>query len=183
MDLRFSILVPTRQRPDTLLATLATRYGRLATITRSWLRTIAATETSPQSLTRCGSGTREVKHIRSEQVLPMSANWERGLAACSGEYISVLGDDDGFLPSTLDVVRQLIAATDARVIAWEMHTYWWPDTIVHWHKNRLYVSLGNNEWGWINSEPHSLRPIETWSPLATFQRSTMDSSIATSSTP
>jgi hypothetical protein len=81
----------------------------------------------------------------------MAENWERGLAACTGEYVSVLGDDDGFLPSTLDVVRKLIAVTDARVISWEVHTYWWPDTIVTWNKNRLYVSLGHNDVAWIQS--------------------------------
>jgi hypothetical protein len=49
------------------------------------------------------------------------------------------------------VVRELIGVTDARVIAWEMHTYWWPDTIAYWHRNRLYLSLGNSEWGWLDS--------------------------------
>jgi len=63
----------------------------------------------------------------------------------------VLGDDDGFLPSTLDTVRKLVAETDARIIAWEVHTYWWPDTIAFWHRNKLYVSSGNNNVVWIDS--------------------------------
>jgi hypothetical protein len=80
-------------------------------------------------------------------------NWERGLAACRGEYVSVLGDDDGFLPSTLDVARKVLALTDARVFSWDMHTYWWPDTIAHWNRNRLYVTLGSNDVLWVNSRP------------------------------
>jgi hypothetical protein len=83
----------------------------------------------------------------------MAVNWERGLAACRGEYVSVLGDDDGFLPSTLDVARKTLALTDARVLSWEVHTYWWPDTIAHWHRNKLYVTLGNNDIVWIESRP------------------------------
>jgi hypothetical protein len=108
-----------------------------------------------------------IKHIRSDRVLPMSENWERGLAACSGEYVSVLGDDDGFLPSTLDVVRKLIAITQARVISWETHTYWWPDTIVYWNRNKLYVSLGNLDVAWIQSRPAL---IETYRNTVSFGR-------------
>jgi glycosyltransferase involved in cell wall biosynthesis len=151
MDLQFSILVPTRQRPDTLLATLATLLWQ----TGDDYEIVIADNCGDGEVAAVINAVQQrhprVKHLRSDQVLPMAVNWERGLAACSGEYVSVLGDDDGFLPSALDVVRSFIAATDARVIAWDMHTYWWPDTIVYWHKNRLYLSLGSTEWGWIDS--------------------------------
>jgi glycosyltransferase involved in cell wall biosynthesis len=151
MDLQFSILVPTRQRPDTLLATLATLLWQ----TGDDYEIVIADNCGDGEVAAVINAVQQrhprVKHLRSDQVLPMAVNWERGLAACSGEYVSVLGDDDGFLPSALDVVRSFIAATDATVIAWDMHTYWWPDTIVYWHKNRLYLSLGSTEWGWIDS--------------------------------
>jgi len=151
MDPKFSILVPTRQRPDTLLATLATLiwhpgddYEIVVADNFGDADVAAVIQAAQQRHPR-------IKHIRSDRVLPMSENWERGLAACSGEYVSVLGDDDGFLPSTLDAVRKLIAATDARVLSWETHTYWWPDTIVFWHRNKLYLSLGNLDVQWIQS--------------------------------
>src|SRR5712671_2388457 len=151
MDPKFSILVPTRQRPDTLLATLATLiwhpgddYEIVVADNFGDADVAAVIQAAQQRHPR-------IKHIRSDRVLPMSENWERGLAACAGEYVSVLGDDDGFLPSTLDAVRKLIAATDARVLSWETHTYWWPDTIVFWHRNKLYLSLGNLDVQWIQS--------------------------------
>src|SRR5690348_9317986 len=153
MDPTFSILVPTRQRPETLLATLATLV---------WQRgedyeIVIADNCGDQDVAAVIGAVQQrhnrVKHIRSDSVLPMAENWERGLAACSGEYVSVLGDDDGFLPTTLDVVRRLASATAARIIAWEVHTYWWPDTIVHWNRNKLYLSLGNSTIQWIESRP------------------------------
>lgn len=151
MDPKFSILVPTRQRPDTLLATLATLiwhpgddYEIVVADNFGDDEVLAVIQAVQQRHPR-------VKHLRSDRILPMAQNWERGLAACSGEYVSVLGDDDGFLPSTLDTVRKLVAMTDARVIAWELHTYWWPDTIAYWNRNRLYVSLGNDDVTWIDS--------------------------------
>ncbi len=151
MDPKFSILVPTRQRPDTLLATLATLIWHRGDDYEIVIADNCGDQEVADVIAAVQLRHARVKHIRSDRVLPMSENWERGLAACSGEYVSVLGDDDGFLPSTLDIVRQLVAATDARVIAWEVHTYWWPDTIAHWNRNRLYATFGNNDVRWIDS--------------------------------
>jgi len=153
MDPQFSILVPTRQRPDTLLATLATLIWHPGDDYEIVVADNFGDEDVAAVIDAAQQRHPRIKHIRSDRVLPMSENWERGLAACSGEYISVLGDDDAFLPSTLDVVRKLIAISQARVISWETHTYWWPDTIVHWNRNKLYVSLGNLDVAWIQSRP------------------------------
>jgi glycosyltransferase involved in cell wall biosynthesis len=151
MDPKFSILVPTRQRPDTLLATLATLIWQTGDDYEIVVADNFGDDDVAAVITAAQQRHPRIRHIRSDRVLPMAENWERGLAACSGEYVSVLGDDDGFLPSTLDVVRKLIAVTEARVISWEVHTYWWPDTIVTWNKNKLYVSLGHNDVAWIQS--------------------------------
>jgi hypothetical protein len=87
-------------------------------------------------------GSPRLRHSRSDEVLPMAANWERGLALCGGEFVTVLGDDDALVPSSLAALRKLIDATQAELITWRAHVYWWPDTIVPWNRNRLYVNLG-----------------------------------------
>jgi hypothetical protein len=167
MDPKFSILVPTRQRPDTLLATLATLIWHPGDDYEIVVADNFGDEDVAAVIAAAQQRHPQIKYIRSDRVLPMSENWERGLAACSGEYVSVLGDDDGFLPSTLDVVRKLIAITQARVISWETHTYWWPDTIVHWNRNKLYVSLGNLDVAWIQSRPAL---VETYRSTVSFGR-------------
>jgi glycosyltransferase involved in cell wall biosynthesis len=162
---QFSILVPTRQRPDTLLATLATLIWHPGDDYEIVVADNFGDDDVAAVIDAAQQRHPRIKHIRSDRVLPMSENWERGLAACSGEYVSVLGDDDGFLPSTLDAVRKLIAITQARVISWETHTYWWPDTIVYWNRNKLYVSLGNLDVAWIQSRPAL---IETYRNAVSF---------------
>jgi glycosyltransferase involved in cell wall biosynthesis len=165
MDPKFSILVPTRQRPDTLLATLATLIWHPGDDYEIVVADNAGDEDVAAVIAAAQQRHARIKHIRSDRVLPMSENWERGLAACSGQYVSVLGDDDGFLPSTLDVVRKLIAITQARVISWETHTYWWPDTIVTWNRNRLYASLGHTDVAWMQSR---LVLVETYRNAVSF---------------
>jgi glycosyltransferase involved in cell wall biosynthesis len=165
MDFRFSILVPTRQRPDTLPATLATLVEQQG----DDYEIVVADNFGDAEVDKVIKAAQQrhprVKHIRSERVLPMAENWERGLAACSGEYVTVLGDDDGFLPSTLEEVRNLALVTNAKVIAWNVHTYWWPDTIAYWNRNKLYVPLGNNETGWLESRPVL---VEAYRDVAAF---------------
>ena len=95
---------------------------------------------------------RKVRYTRSNEILPMAINWERGLQLCTGEYVTVLGDDDAFLPSTLDIARRIISATSCEILAWFPHTYWWPDTIVHWSRNILTVELAATA-SWVNSRP------------------------------
>lgn len=72
----------------------------------------------------------------------MTQNWELGLTQCRGEYVTILGDDDGLLPSALQCARLLLNASQAKVLNWAPHTYWWPDTIVYWNSNRLIVNFG-----------------------------------------
>jgi glycosyltransferase involved in cell wall biosynthesis len=147
----FSILVPTRQRPDTLGPTLATLVEQPG----NDYEIVVADNFGDAEIARVIEAAQKVnprvKHIRSESVLPMAVNWQRGLAACTGKYVSVLGDDDGFLPSTLKHVRNLIALSGAQIINWNVHTYWWPDTIAFWHANRLYVDTSSNGLEWRNS--------------------------------
>jgi glycosyltransferase involved in cell wall biosynthesis len=136
---RFSILIPTRERPATLRHTLATVVSQPGD---DYEIVVADNCSGPETRQIVEAlASPKVRHARSDEILPMAENWERGLDLCSGEYITVLGDDDAFLPSTLEMARKLLAATGAELISWSPHTYWWPDTIVPWNRNLLIVDL------------------------------------------
>ena len=139
---KFSILIPTRDRPDTFQHTLKTVIEQEGD---DFEIVVADNCGSPRTREIVDkSGSNKIKYIRSDTILPMAENWEKGLAECKGEYVTVLGDDDGFLPSTLGIARNIINQTSARLVSWRMHTYWWPDTIVIWNRNRLQVIFGEN---------------------------------------
>jgi len=135
----FSVLVPTRDRPATLrhtLATIAAQPGDDYEIVVADNCSGPETREIVQALE-----PRKVRYVRSDEILPMATNWERGLAACTGEFVTVLGDDDGFLPGTLEMARKLIEVSGAELVCWAPHTYWWPDTIVPWSRNLIVVDL------------------------------------------
>ncbi|MDH3326111.1 MAG: glycosyltransferase [Gammaproteobacteria bacterium] len=139
---RFSILIPTRDRPDTFQHTLKTV---MAQVGDDYEVIVADNCSGPRTKEIVDDWNSEkIKYIRSDAIIPMAENWENGLNECSGDYITILGDDDGLVPSSLSLARNVIDKTQAKIVSWALHTYWWPDTIVPWNRNRLYLEFGDN---------------------------------------
>ena len=137
----FSVLIPTRDRPATLRHTLETVASQSGD---DYEIVIADNASGPETRDIAErAGLQKVIYTRSDEILPMAENWERGLNLCTGEYVTVLGDDDAFLPSTLKAARILVSRYNPEILSWAPHTYWWPDTIVPWLRNGLFVSLDN----------------------------------------
>lgn len=137
---KFSILIPTRDRPATLRHTLATVLSQPG---EDYEVVVADNCGTPETRQLVDQNAHpKLRYTRSDEILPMALNWERGLALCEGEYVTVLGDDDALIPSTLKAARKLIETTGTELLSWSPHIYWWPDTIVYWLRNLLVVNLG-----------------------------------------
>ncbi len=158
MATRFSIVIPTRRRPDTLrhaLATaLAVEWDDLQIVVQN-----NGNDPETAAIVRAG-GSPRVHLAGTDDVLPMSDNWERALAAATGDYVTVLGDDDGILPDACWFADMAIAGTGAPVLTWRPHYYWWPDTIVVPNRNRLFVTLPRSEEG--GEVLHSIPTLEAF---------------------
>src|SRR4051794_771114 len=113
---RFSVVIPTRERAATL---------------RSCLRTCLAQDFDDYEIIVCDNHssppTAEVvselahprlRYVRAPEPLAMSANWELALSQATGEYIVLLGDDDGLIPYALREIDALARGTGARAIRW-----------------------------------------------------------------
>lgn len=49
-----------------------------------------------------------ISYIRSESLIPVTDNWNLALSHCTGDYIIMLGDDDGLLPGYFSYALKLI---------------------------------------------------------------------------
>ncbi len=139
---RFSILIPTRDRQETFVHALATVVAQPG----DDFEIVVADNASRPGVREAVEAVTSVpiRYVRSDTALTMDANWEKGLDACRGAFITILGDDDGFLPSTLEAARRILDMTQANLLSWDCHTYWWPDTIVPWNRNTLIVGYGGS---------------------------------------
>ena len=82
-----------------------------------------------------------LRYLRSDEPLAMSENWERSLREASGEYVTVVGDDDALLSHALTDVEQLIRATNAKALRWAQAYYRWPDVSAELGSNLFAVPL------------------------------------------
>jgi glycosyltransferase involved in cell wall biosynthesis len=121
---RFSIVIPTRNRPETLGPALATCLNQ--SFEDYEIVVCDNGDTPAASEVVAAAASPRVRYLAPIRPLAMSANWERALAEAQGEYVTVLGDDDGFMPYALRELDQLISSTGAKAIQWNRGIYTWP---------------------------------------------------------
>lgn len=69
-----------------------------------------------------------VKYLPSgERVFSMVDNWERCLEVATGEFVSVIGDDDYVDPDVADLIGRTQSETPVDVFVWSRLTYNWPN--------------------------------------------------------
>ncbi len=100
----FSIVIPTT-RPHYLRYSLA---SVLAQTFDDFEVIVAFNPTSPTITLGELPVDRRIKILRAEHLLPMDENWERGFRVATGEWVTLLGDDDCLVGDALSVAAKAI---------------------------------------------------------------------------
>lgn len=134
---KFTIIIPTRDRADTLLYTLASaisqNYPNLE---------IIVSDNASQDVTHevvksfCDS---RIKYINTGHRVSMSHNWEFALSHVDEGWITVLGDDDAIIPGAISQVNQIIDATGTKAVRSNGCGYMWPTMTSNCH-GHLHLS-------------------------------------------
>jgi hypothetical protein len=137
---RFSVVIPTRERADTL------RYALRTCLDQDFADyEIVVCDNCSSPATREvveGFGSPKVRYVRAPEPLAMSHNWELAVGQAGGEYVTVIGDDDALLPHALRALDSLIDRTEARAIRWSAAFYLWPNIALEGEANYLAIPLG-----------------------------------------
>lgn len=120
----FTILIPTRDRADTLIYTvrsaLAQDYPDFE---------VLVSDNSSSSETRGALECIQDKRLRVISTgggLSMSHHWEFAIEHVQTKWLTMLGDDDGLLPGALQQVARLVNSTGTRAIRSNGCGYSWP---------------------------------------------------------
>src|SRR5215218_4005476 len=127
----FSIIIPTRNRAHELFYTLKTcieqdlpaRHGQDFEIVVSDnassddIRAVVERIASPR-----------VRYVRTDRYLSMTESWEFAAEQARGEYVGVVGTDDGYLLDTLSNVFDIIQRTKAEAVTFQGAYYSWPNS-------------------------------------------------------
>ena len=103
---RVTVIIPTRERADTLFYTLQT------VVSQSYanFRIIVSDNFSSDTTKDVVMSFRDdrIEYFNTGKRLSMSHNWEFALEKISEGYVTILGSDDGHIPGTCKIVNDII---------------------------------------------------------------------------
>lgn len=138
---KFSVVIPTKQRHETLKYTLKTC---LEQDFDDYEIIVCDNFSSPETKEIVDlANSDKIKYIRSEKELAMHDNWELALSQVIGEYVIVLGDDDALMPYALKELDKITKNTDYKAIRWERIYYSWPCILIKEVANQTILNFKN----------------------------------------
>ncbi len=150
----FSIIIPTRNRYETLQYAIRTVLGQ----DFQSFELIIADNSDPEN---SGPDSKideylkdgRVKYYRPEAVLPMSDNWEFAISKSSGEFVIIFGDDDGLVAGSLTAIHHIIKKTGTQLVSWSRVEYSWPDSLPKQYANITVIPYKAGT-GLVNSKKY-----------------------------
>ena len=138
--LSMNIIIPTRERADTLFWTLKTCVGQ----DYENLNIIVCDNFSNDNtldVVRSFDDSR-INYVNSGRRLSMTQNWEFALSQVTAGYVTVIGDDDGLLPNSVRDVSLILQSEKLDALSWMKSEYCWPNHVLPEWKNFLSIPLG-----------------------------------------
>jgi len=119
-----SIVIPTRERMETLSSAIATALDQ-----RSRRFEVLVCDNHSQDGTRELVGAirdPRVRYVNPGARVSMSDNWEFALRHAEGRHVLFIGDDDAVMPGAIDRLEPLLESNASPIFTWPRATYMWP---------------------------------------------------------
>jgi Glycosyl transferase family 2 len=119
-----TIVIPTCDRPDTLGSCLRA----LAKQPNPQVEILVHDNASDEETTHVIQSVNDprIVHIRLPERVSMRENFERAVAGATGDYISMIGDDDAYCAGALDWIVKTAKQNNPEAIRWRLASYYWP---------------------------------------------------------
>jgi len=119
-----SIVIPTRERADTLKFTLETALDQ----DNDHFEIVVSdncSQDNTKEVVEAFSDSR-IKYVNTGCRVSMCDNWDFALEHVSGDYVIYIGDDDGLMPGAINKLQKLIETMPCPIYHWTSHFYTWP---------------------------------------------------------
>lgn len=70
-----------------------------------------------------------IVYVRQENPIPVTDNWQKALSLATGDYILMLGDDDGLTPDFFSSIRPLLADDGPDIVYLAAYHYCYPNVM------------------------------------------------------
>lgn len=136
----FSIVVPTRNRYETLRHTIATVVMQKFSSFELVISDNSDMENLSQlELIKDTFLDQRVKYYRPPTVLSMTDHWEFAVSKAIGDFVILFGDDDGLVEGALDTIYVVIQRTKTNLVSWARVEYSWPDRLPYQISNQMTI--------------------------------------------
>lgn len=137
-DLKFTVIIPTRQRADVLGPALRTvvaqDYDNLEILVSD-----NCSDDDTAEVVRAFADPR-IRYVNTGRRLSMSHNWEFALSHVEDGWLTILGDDDGLMPGALTRVVDIVGEYGTSMVRSSIGSYIWP-SLAESDYGRLTVGL------------------------------------------
>lgn len=122
-----SVVVPTRDRPDTLQSCLETLRLNISPDIEIVVQDNFSGPETEATVRQAQMLDSRIRFERSPTRTSQRHNFELGLRATRGTYLTIIGDDDGFVPGALDWLSDKLKSTPVDAVRWNLLKYVWPN--------------------------------------------------------
>ncbi len=138
--IKFSVVIPTRERAETLQHCLRTCLDQNFD---DYEVVVSDNGSSPATRKVVDeAGSTKVQYFRTPRALSLASSWDFAVSHARGEYVLLIGDDDGLLPHSLAELDKLTRESRHQVIRWDAAFYTWPNCALTGEANYLRIPLG-----------------------------------------
>lgn len=120
-----SIVIPTKNRYETLLATLDALLDNIVGSSYEIVVQDNSDNPAPAQAYLTNRQDARMKYAHRTGLISIAENTEDALSRARGEYITFIGDDDLVIPNILDFVQRFLSHNIDAVI-YPPAYYWWP---------------------------------------------------------
>ncbi|CAN5378513.1 hypothetical protein BH10PSE9_BH10PSE9_06040 [soil metagenome] len=126
-----SIIIPTRERAEYLKAALATCVA----IADPEIEIVVSDNASQDDTRTVVEGFHDprIVYVNTGRRISMRQNFNHGIATSRGDYVIMIGDDDGMLPRQFPALRRIVEEFRPNVFSWRLVMYAWPGGGRHGH--------------------------------------------------
>ena len=149
--MKISIIIPTRERGFYLASSIRT----VLEIDDPAIELIVADNASTDDTAQVVAGFTDARlvYLPSDRRVSMRENFNRALAASTGDYAIFIGDDDAVISGQFRFLRQLLETKRPDGVSWFKATYGWP-----------IAGFGRKTGGLRFYRRHSYGPPQSYDP-------------------
>ena len=122
---KYTVIIPTRDRAETLEATLRTCLRQTYKNFEIIVSDNCSSDNTKEIVDCCNDS--RIRYINPGQRLSMSGNFEFALGHVTDGFVMFIGSDDGIMPDAIDYVDSIVKQYKVDAVSCRQATYVWPD--------------------------------------------------------